>query len=550
VGWTGGFEFRLAGARIRSHAWERPAIAGLVCLGTALFLVRRRAPPFLSRVCRALESRQAATVVALAAVAWTLVAGWSFSTRSAGGSDSSGYVSQARLLARGHLTDDNALGTRPPWPHAENTLAPLGYTPAPDRARFSPTYPPGLPLLMVPAFLLHPSAVYAVVPLCGAALVWWTFALGRRLGEPAAGAVAALLVSVSPTFLYQLVQPMSDVPVSAAWILALLLAHRATLASCALSGVAAGIAILIRPNLAPLAVLVLAAGALPRSPVSRWRRIAGAGLAIVPFAVSLGLIQGVRYGSPLASGYGSVDSLFAMANVAPNLARYPRWLAETHTPVIWLWLVAPAWIVRRRRGVTAAAPLFVLWLFCLAVVAAYLPYMYFQPQEWMYTRFLLPAIPLMWLLCAAMTVDALGRLTQVPRVAAGALLLAGVALFSLRAAHLRFAFELKDGERKYVLAGEYAASRLPRNAVVVSMQHSGSIRYYSGLPILRWDFVEPDSLDGAVAWLKANGRTPFAVVDEWEFEEMKQRYGPTHQVTLDRLVQVAQFDETVVYAIR
>src|SRR6187431_955876 len=56
-------------------------------------------------------------------------------------------------------------------------------------------------------------------------------------------------------------------------------------------------------------------------------------------------INAARYGSPLASGYGSTDVLFAWAHVAPNLARYPRWLLETHTPFVLLAAAGP-W----RRG--------------------------------------------------------------------------------------------------------------------------------------------------------------------------------------------------------
>ena len=37
------------------------------------------------------------------------------------------------------------------------------------------------------------------------------------------------------------------------------------------------------------------------------------------------------YGSPLQSGYGGLDVLFAWSNVVPNLRKYLGWLVETQT---------------------------------------------------------------------------------------------------------------------------------------------------------------------------------------------------------------------------
>ena len=98
------------------------------------------------------------------------------------------------------------------------------------------------------------------------------------------------------------------------------------------------------------------------------------------------------YGSPLATGYGSVDAMMAAGHVLPNLRRYVGVADGSHTPFLLLALAAPA-IVRHPRQA---------WL-CLAVaattLACYLPYRVFD--DWWYTRFLLPAIPLLIVLSAA-----------------------------------------------------------------------------------------------------------------------------------------------------
>ena len=58
-----------------------------------------------------------------------------------------------------------------------------------------------------------PSAVYYVVPIFGGMAVWLTYVLGARVDGPIAGMIAAVLFAFSPLFLFQTLEPMSDVPV-------------------------------------------------------------------------------------------------------------------------------------------------------------------------------------------------------------------------------------------------------------------------------------------------------------------------------------------------
>ena len=113
-------------------------------------------------------------------------------------------------------------------PIVSRTFAELGYRPvgeAGDRA-VVPTYSPGLPLLMAAAKLAGgQAAMFVVVPLLGAAMVWCTYRLGVRVTTPWFALLAAALVATSPPFLSQLVVPMSDVPAAAFWSLAALGVH-------------------------------------------------------------------------------------------------------------------------------------------------------------------------------------------------------------------------------------------------------------------------------------------------------------------------------------
>jgi hypothetical protein len=552
IAMTGGIDVTLAGVRIRSRTWQRPAVLAIVCLATVAISDRRRALGFTLRAVEAAGRIWSAAVAAISpralaatATLWALCAGLIFGTSIAGGADSSGYLNQARLFSEGRMSADLRLLQQRAWPDGVDKLVPLGFRLAQDRRHLAPIYPPGYPLLMAPAFRIDERAAYLVVPFGGALVVWLTFAMGEKLRQPAAGAAAACLVSVSPTFLYQLVQPMSDVPVTAAWLAALYVASTRTTANAACAGLAAGIAILIRPNLMPLAGLVWCTTGLGGEGGSRWRRAAASIAATIPGAAALGLIQSARYGSPFASGYGSVHDLFGLANVWPNLARYPRWMIESHTPLIVLFLAAPVWLLWRRQQ--ARGFLLLLWVFAVAVVLAYLPYVYFQSWEWTYTRFLLPAIPIMWLLITLAAYDLLRRLGRPLTALVVAPVVLCVLGFSLWVARERFVFELKDGEKKYVFTGDYARHHLPANAVVFSMQHSGSLWFYTPRPIVRWDHLDSHRLDVLITRLTANGYAPAIIVDRDELDQIRLRFGSDAVRVLERARLVAQFGDAVIY---
>ena len=62
--------------------------------------------------------------------------------------------------------------------------------------------------------------------------------------------------------------------------------------------------------------------------------------------------------------------------------------------------------------------------------------------------------------------------------------------------------------------------------MVLSVQHSGSVRYYANRITLRYDWLPPDQLDAAVRDLTAKGYQPYLVVDDWEQKEFQTRFGP------------------------
>jgi len=81
-----------------------------------------------------------------------------------------------------------------------------------------------------------------------------------------------------------------------------------------------------------------------------------------------------------------------------------------------------------------------------------------------------------------------------------------------------------------VRAAAEVASRTPDNAVVLSVQHSGSVRYYAHRTTLRYDWLPADDLDAAVHDLAAKGHPAFLVVDDWEQKEFQTRFSPTNRL--------------------
>ena len=344
---TGGFDARVAGIRVRSRDWARPAM--VAAAGAAWIVYRARRPLGV----RSAEAWRHADTITLrgSSLAPPLHGRLSPPLRLArlrsAAADSYGYAGQARLLRHGSLTGDDPAEAGLPLAGRAGHVDPARVHRREGTCGDGALYPPGLPLLMAAFGAVSEPAIFLVVPLFGVLAVWCTYRLGASLGQPLAGGLAAVFLSVSPTFLYQLMQPMGDIPAAACWLAALIAASRQTQLSAGGAGVLTAVAIAIRPNLAPLAGLIVlpiltAAGGV------RWRRVAAFAAALAPGVIALGWIQHARYGSPVGSGYGRIEDGFAFANILPNVARYPRWLTETHTPFIWLSVLAPVWVITVR----------------------------------------------------------------------------------------------------------------------------------------------------------------------------------------------------------
>src|SRR5213592_799443 len=136
----------------------RPLVAGLVLAALAWMLAGRAfrdvARPYVGGA-----GRRASRVAAVASIA-VLVFALAWTSRSAGGSDSSCYVLQAEAFARGHATLANPVAAvLPGMPNA--VFAPTGFLPSPRvYGAAVPICAPGLALAMAGAYLVDPHAVF------------------------------------------------------------------------------------------------------------------------------------------------------------------------------------------------------------------------------------------------------------------------------------------------------------------------------------------------------------------------------------------------------
>jgi 4-amino-4-deoxy-L-arabinose transferase-like glycosyltransferase len=395
--------------------------------------------------------------------------------------------------------------------------------------------------MMAPASLIdQESGPYLVVPILAGLAVFCTYVIGTYLHSRAAGVFAAALLCTSPIFLFQTVQPMSDVPATALWSLALVLALRRTRRSVLFAGLVTGVALMTRPNLLPLTVVGVAALMLRARPAANADdRPASQRLLVffggmLPIVAILLLLQWRLYGNPLLSGYGGPLALFSTSNVRQNVPAYGLRMLRGEAPALCVVLVALVIVLNRPRNVADRRRFGHLLLLASLAVAAillcYLPYSVFA--DWFYLRFLLPAFPLVFTLVGASVVHAAGRLS--PRVTGLFLLLvlAAACSFNILRAKAEQAFNLRDFEARYRIAGRYLQSMLPPEAVVVTVQESGSIRYYTQKPILRWDQLGTD-IEAALVSVRSRGRRPMLLLEDWETSDFQSRFAGSSLARLD-----------------
>lgn len=301
------------------------------------------------------------------------------------------------------------------------------------------------------------------------------------------------------------------------------------------TGLAAAVALVVRPNLMRAAALIGLAAVLDVP--GRWgERVHRAVALAVPLALAAGSIAWINrrlWGSPFASGYGATGDLFLMSQVPANLGSLWRWTVETRGWWVPAGLVAlvvlfgtPGMMTRDRRRRLAPALALVA-----GVAVSYLPYAVFE-ERW-YLRFYLPGWPV---LAMAVTVVLwrLGALWS-PSLTSMTLLVAALTMAgpAVRVVTHAGVLDLWRGAQRYPAVATWVLDHAPSGAVLLSLQHSGALSTAGAATVARWDHFAAGALGTRVAQLAADGRQTWAVLDDWEEAGWRQRFAGQVRGRLD-----------------
>jgi dolichyl-phosphate-mannose-protein mannosyltransferase len=574
-GWSisisGGFIVRIGQLRISSHNSNHPFVLALLAL-VAVWIVAPRgcrwqtAVGEFSALARAFEKRlprltppetRALVTGTAGLIAVTVVLLGVFrGAFVAGGPDSYGYVSQARLWRDGiPRVELPQVGVLPDGIPLE-ALVPLGYRLGTDRTSLVPAYSPGYPMLMALIDGVGPAgSMFLVMPILAGIAVWATYVLGSITAGRIAGMIAALILATSPAFDLQLTHgPMSDIPAMALWTVTLVLLPRSSRHSAFVAGLVAGAAILVRPNLVPLALVpgaLLVWNVAARRPAQSLatQRLLLFGIAAAPACLVIAYLNDKWYGSPLASGYGSLaEGLYSWNYFWPNAADYTRRTVDSQGPLVVAGLAAPM-LLWRNQADEQRHPLArsILVTYAAFAIAVYLCYAFYVPLDtWWTLRFLFPAFPVAFVFVSAVLLTMPKWLPPHARWLAVVVLVGTAAAHAIGFGRANYSFD-STKEWRYATAGRYVAEKLPERAVFFTMLHSGSARYYSGRLTVRYDLIPPQLFERAIAYFQGQGYAPFLLLDDDERGHFVERFtGATSLAALD-WPPVATLDGVAIY---
>jgi hypothetical protein len=431
-----------------------------------------------------------AAVIGVSIYGYVLVSNASYAV---GGSDSSGYANIARSILRGETVRSvDELEKLDLPPQYARLFVPLGYQQIPGSRAMRPTYPIGFPLHITAGVLIAGwnYGPYLVSPLSAVLCLAMICLLGLELGLPRGFSIAgAAMLAASPTFIFMAEMPMSDVTAALWSVVAIFASLRSgkRAAWALLAGSAFGMGFLVRPSGILLLVPLSFCLAMNRRTLLFFI-LGGLPLAALFFGFNL-----VTYGNPLQTGYVSTGHIDLMTSTgfAARFKFYAYWMSATLSSLLLLgWLGAAVNRKLSRRVRAALIGWFGSFLLFYSFYDIY--------DDWWYTRFLLPAYPALILgaLLSARDFFELFRNRFSERNRAR---LKWVALAALLAASLGAAleydkrfkvFNLGKGESVHPNACRMADRAMPDRALVVSVEMSGALKFYTGRPIIRWDQVE------------------------------------------------------------
>lgn len=452
---------------------------------------------------------------------------------AAGGSDSSGYLNAAHLVSEGTLkvriTPMDVMALDDSW---RQIFVPLGFTRAPEPRTLSPSYPLGYPLLIAPFGMIGGwnHAPFYVTPLASLLTLFILYKLAREFDVPGNLALAAVFVlAISPAWVFQSLQPMSDV-VATMWCAIAMLAafrcepNRHRFAWAAICGASFAFAVWVRPS---NILLALAIGCAMRF---RWRPLAVAVAASLPFAIGMMVVNRSLYGNPFTTGYGGIDTMVSWRNIRECAPHHALWLLITLTPTVFpggVFVFLDRHVDRWRRAALLA------WFG--AFFAFYS--VYSVCDAWWYLRFVLPVFPPL-IIGAALLVRDYVRRSDVRLV-----MIAVIAVVGISFGYRNHFQDLHEQEIGYPHAVHWAQKQLPPNALVTTMQLSGAYYFYAHQLTVRYEFLNPDRFEELRAYAGGAGLKWYALIFDWELPQLQKNMpGRWTTVNTERNVLLLRLD--------
>jgi hypothetical protein len=233
-------------------------------------------------------------------------------------------------------------------------------------------------------------------------------------------------------------------------------------------------------------------------------------LAGIPGGAIFTCLNFIEYGNPLSTGYGDVSNLFSYKNLTPSLINYYNSLPIVASFII---IIFPGIIFT--RSISARIRLIlVVWVMTFF---GFYAFYYHTHETWWYLRFIMPALP-------ALIIGSLLVLQHAAHLIANVYIRRSMVFFILAGCVCQLAIQNKrlyslsagKGEYVYKQACEWANSNIPSNAVILTMQCSGALKYYSEFTLVRWDMLDSATIASIEVVSKKNKTPIYAILFPFE----------------------------------
>jgi hypothetical protein len=145
-------------------------------------------------------------------------------------------------------------------------------------------------------------------------------------------------------------------------------------------------------------------------------------------------------------------------------------------------------------------------------------------RDWWYLRFVLTIFPFLFILLGAALAGLFRAAPAAIAVPALTVVLALALNFTLGFTIRLGALRVGEGEERYTAVARFIDRELPPNAIVLSMQHSGTIRFYSARMTVRYEYIPEYRFKSSLEWLTRNGFRPYILLEEWEIPRWRLHF--------------------------